>query len=83
MSQIEVGPQIALSRLNLELATGKLGNYLQLDESWNFLKILLPSDRLPSVLMELLGFVQLGVLVGEGHQDQDRHQASVQRRGEN
>ena len=43
----------------------------------------LPSDRLPSVLMELLGFVQLGVRVGEGDQDQDGHQASVQRRGEN
>ena len=42
----------------------------------------LPSDRLPSVLMELVGFVQLGVRVGEGDQDQDRHQASVQWRGE-
>ena len=43
----------------------------------HFLILNLPSDRLPSVLMELLGFVQLGVRVGEGDQDQDRHQASV------
>ena len=32
--------------------------------------------------MEFLGFLQLWVRVGEGDQDQDRHQASVQWRGE-
>ena len=43
---------------------------------------LLPSDWLPSVLMEFLGFLQLRVWVGQGNQDQDGHQASVQWRGE-
>ena len=32
--------------------------------------------------MEFLGFLQLWVRVGEGDQDQDRHQASIQWRGE-
>ena len=42
-----------------------------------------PSDRLPSVLLELVEFLQFKVWIRQSHQDQERHQASVQRRGEN
>ena len=77
-SQIEVGPQIALSDgVNLPI----ISNSVSFDIKITFCN-LSPSDRLPSVLMEFLGFLQLWVRVGEGNQDQDRHQASVQWRGE-
>ena len=42
-----------------------------------------PSDWLPSVLLELVEFLQFKVWIRQSHQDQERHQASVQWRGEN
>ena len=54
-SQIEVGPQIALSDgVNLPI----ISNSVSFDIKITFCN-LSPSDRLPSVLMEFLGFLQL------------------------
>ena len=85
VSQIEVGPPSPLSQLDLSpLAARKINHH---DWQKNILELnsfaMFPSDRLPSVLLELVEFLQLKVRLRQSHQDQDHHQASVQWRGEN
>ena len=84
VSQIEVGPQSPLSQLDLSpLATRKINHH---DWQKNILELnsfaMFPSDRLPSVLLELVEFLQLKVRLRQSNQDQERRQASEQWRGE-
>ena len=84
VSQIEVGPQSPLSQLEISpLATRKINHH---DWQKNILELnsfaMFPSDRLPSVLLELVEFLQLKVRLRQSNQDQERRKASEQWRGE-